>query len=285
MKKIITALSLFILLISLIFCKEKAPRYDANEFFPLPEKTQSIEIASYDGKRQLTVPYLRREVAKEVKLLDEIMNSLRNTPSEKIENFSHDKIKLPIYGLELDPENEVAFHALFSNGYLLTQDGEVYKFDYDFAALMEKDFPVELIESELDNFFPGLRLAADNNGKWAGDFMPDAVIKPTAHYDSLDKKEGVSLEIKRFDDLTAYGIIHNDNYELLEYGEFFDLHALVDGKWKLIPWLEEVYFPDVGYESSRNYIEMNFHLGLFAPLPKGRYRIIFDGLIAEFDIE
>ncbi len=213
------------------------------------------------------------------------MNSLRNTPSEEVKNFSHDKIKLPIYGLKIRIEKEPSFFALFSNGYLLTQNGDVYKFDYDFATLLERDFPVELEKSELSNSFPGLRLAAEDNEKWVGEFMPNAVIEPTTHYGSLDKKEGVWIEIKKFDDLTAYGIIHNDNYELLEYGDNFDLHALVDGEWKWIPWLADVYFPMPANESSRNYIEMNFHLGLYAPLPAGRYRIIFDGLTAEFDIE
>ena len=166
---------------------------------------------------------------------------------------------------------------------MLTQDGEVYKFDYDFAALMEKDFPLELEESELRNSFPGLRLAAEDNGKWVGDFMTPA----KTYYSNSNSlaKEGVSLEIKNFDGKTAYGIIYNENYEHLEYGVSFDIHALVDGEWKNIPCLHEFYFIEPLYSTAAKHFEKNFNIGQYAPLPAGRYRIIFDGLIAEFDIE
>ena len=283
MKKIIIALSLFIFLITLFSCKEKEPTHDANEFLPLTEETRCLEIASYDGNRQLTAPMLHREVANETKLLDEIMNSFRNTPSEKVENFSHNKIKLPIYGLKFTAKDKPSFFALFSNGYLLTQNGNAYKFEYDFASLMEKDFSKELEESELDNFFPGLRLAAEDNGKWVGDFMIPA--KTYYSRDNSLAKEGVSLEIKNFDGKTAYGIIHNKNYKYLEYGLTFDVHALVDGEWKNIPSLHEFYFIQPLCSTAAEYFECNFGLEVYAPLPTGKYRIIFYGLTAEFDIE
>lgn len=282
MKKIIIAISLFLVLISLFSCKEKEPKYDANEFLPITEETRYLEIASYDGTRQLTAPMLHREVANEIKLLDEIMNSFRETPSEKVENFSHDKIKLPIYGLKFTVKDKPSFFALFSNEYLLTQNGDVYRFDYDFASLMKKEFPKEYEESELRNSFPGLRLAAEDNGKWVGEFMTPAKTY-FCHNDSL-AKEGVSLEIKNFDGKTAYGIIHNDNYEYLEFSESFDFHAMVDGEWKNVPSLHEFYFIEPLYISPKKNIEKEFYLGMFDPLPAGKYRIIFYGLTAEFDI-
>ncbi len=283
MKKIIVAIFLFLVLISLFSCKEKEPTYDANEFFPLAEETKSIEIASYDGTRQLTAPMLHREVANETKLLDEIMNSFRDTPSEKVKNFSHNKIKLPIYGLKFTAKDKPSFFALFSNGYLLTQNGDAYKFEYDFASLMEKNFQKELEESELDNFFPGLRLAAEENGKWVGDFMP-AAVTIYKHSNSL-AQAGASLEIKGFDGKAVHGIIHNNKHVLLEYGEPFDFHALVDGEWKDVPSLHEFYFIMPLYSTVKEYFEFNFYIGQYAPLPTGKYRIIFHGLTAEFDVE
>ncbi len=283
MKKIIIVISLCMVLVSLCSCKEKEPTYDANEFLPLTEETRYLEIASYDGMRQFTAPMLHREGANETKLLEEIMNSFRQTPSEKVKNFSHDKIKLPIYGLKFTVKDKPSFFALFSNGHLLTQNGEVYKFDYDFASLMEMDFPKELKTSDLNNSFPGLRLVAEDNGKWIGDFMTEAV-NLFDNSTSLVKK-GVTLEIKDFDGKIAYGIIHNENYSLLEYSEAFNFHTFVDGEWKNVPPLHEFYFIEPLYMSAKKNFEKEFHLGVFAPLPAGKYRIIFCGLTAEFDVE
>ena len=286
MKKIIIAILLFLVLITLFSCKEKEPTYDANEFFPLTEEVKSLEIASYDGTRQLTAPMLHREVANETKLLDEIMNSFRDTPSVKVENFSHDKIKLPIYGIEfVSLTDNSNINALFSNGYLLTSNGEVYKFEYDFAALMEKDFQEEVKETELLKTFPSLRLAAYDNGKWVGDFMPAAVTK-YKHNNSL-AQAGASLEIKGFDGKAVHGIIHNNKHVLLEYGEPYDFHALVDGEWKDIPYISpyDYYFIMPLYSTTADFFEKNFYIEQYAPLPAGRYRIIFSGLTAEFDIE
>lgn len=183
----------------------------------------------------------------------------------------------PFYAIEMGAEEMGMIYGLWSDGYFITKTGEVYKFDYDFEALLS-DYPW----SEPDEFtnltvMPGAKYVAKTDDGWNTAFMTEA--------EPLTPPQGITMQAQvEGDQITAQFI--NNTSEEWGYGYDFGLRVLVDDVWYYVPADQEMAFCEVlmllqpGETSEETY-----SLSPYGKLPSGTYQFVTQNLAAEFAVE
>ena len=208
-----------------------------------------------------------------------IIDSLANTPATRAQNWTLNDITLPIFGLTTATVDGWGLSFAWSNGYLITQDGYAYYFDFDFDAFMPNQ-PLELTHSHSTfAWFPNaMHLTQDENG-WNSTFLTSA--KP------LDPPQGISMTYDYSTNEYVSVILTNSTATDWMFGLHFRVDVLLDNKWRTIPATpENLVFADIGLilntQSSQAQV---YHLRMFGALPPGTYRIVAHDLYAIFTIE
>lgn len=198
----------------------------------------------------------------------------------------------PTYVLSAYTKGGSDFSVLYSGGYLVTSDGSVYEFDFDFASVPEKySFTEDRTLNSAATGFESI-LARDGDGFDASrlvsheDYMSDYGLNYpaapngiTASFVSLDDNDGkpaVTVEIS------------NDTDSEFSFGKYYILEVSVDGRWYVLPSLPDrpVMVEDIGIGlAAGKSMEMTYSLWNGGDLPAGSYRMtLFDNLSAEFTI-
>lgn len=198
----------------------------------------------------------------------------------------------PAYVLSAYTKDGSDFSVLYSGGYLVTDDGSVYEFDFDFASVPEKYSFTE--DKTLDSVITGFEsiLARDGDKFDAsrlvshedyisanGSNYPDTPDGVTASFVSLNDNDGkpaVTVEIS------------NGTASEFAFGKYYILEVSVDGKWYVLPSLPDrtlmVEDIGIGLDAGKS-MEMTYSLWNWGDLPVGTYRVtISDNLSAEFTI-
>lgn len=198
----------------------------------------------------------------------------------------------PAYVLSAYTKDGSDFSVLYSGGYLVTDDGSVYEFDFDFASVPEKYSFTE--DKTLDSVITGFEsiLARDGDKFDAsrlvshedyisanGSNYPDTPDGVTASFVSLggnDGKPAVTVEIS------------NGTASEFSFGKYYIIEVSIDGKWYVLPSLPDrpVMVQDIGIGlDAGKSMEMTYSLWNWGDLPAGTYRVtISDNLSAEFTI-
>lgn len=198
----------------------------------------------------------------------------------------------PAYVLSTFTKDGSDFSVLYSGGYLVTDDGSVYEFDFDFASVPEKYSFTE--DKTLDSVITGFEsiLARDGDKFDAsrlvshedyisanGSNYPDTPDGVTASFVSLggnDGKPAVTVEIS------------NGTASEFSFGKYYIIEVSIDGKWYVLPSLPDrpVMVQDIGIGlDAGKSMEMTYSLWNWGDLPAGTYRVtISDNLSAEFTI-
>ncbi len=149
--------------------------------------------------------------------LQNIMRKVLSGKGTKAKDFNKDKITYPIIGMVVSPEefnviNEPGESIVWTNGYLITDSGGVYKCDLDFDLITENDELFKSREYEFEftyasGVFRNLAMAYD---KWEESLMrtvqpemmkaPDNVKAKVVREYENEKGKCVTVEFDNYSD-------------------------------------------------------------------------------------
>ncbi len=219
----------------------------------------------------------------------EILAELAKVKATPVENFSSDKVSYPMYAVTIGSTDGRGLRMLWTNGYLITRYGEVYKFDYDFGKTMDSlDWGNEWTQPPAPGSrngishvsgMPNARYLALENGQWNSRYLKPA--------DSPSPPANVTMELVEWTDEHVSVTISGSRADEWSYGRNFSLEVLLDGTWYVVPqtpeenwgFTSEAILLQPGKENRENY-----SLDMYGPLPAGHYRLVMYGLSVEQDI-
>lgn len=275
MKKIIILTAALALALGLCACA------GGNELLAAasPETSALMFYSCADGKSVTQLTMYDTDAERE------ILQRLARVKAAPAPEWTAKDVSMPVYGLGIGRnDNEPGWlYAAWSNGCLILADGTAYKFDFDFAAL-EKDYDWRDSEEDL----PIGRLPCSHALALGGEGWISSMLTPSR---GLTPPEGISMTLDYLD-CTEPGkpvvavTFRNGGGEEWWYGVYFHLEVELDGAWYVVPASAELAFIDIalllpaGEERQETY-----DLGPLGELPAGTYRLVAEGMAAEFVIE
>lgn len=244
-----------------------------NDLVKLPENgSDTLTMYYYNGKKTV-VRRLRNDEAK-----DEIFSSIAKVNAEAAADWSPKEVQPPVYGLKLGMGQD-NFEALWSNGYMITQTGETYRFEYDFADIWEGyDWESAGYTWSTGTVLPcSYYLCRDENG-WIKDYLPLAGSLP-------EMPETLAVSSKADGDVLTVEFTNSGDREW-GFGEAFYLQAQLDNEWHNIPTLPGDWeYPLIALlVMPQQTLEHDYDLSCYGELPEGKYRLVTDCFWTEFYI-
>lgn len=242
-------------------------------------ETSMLTFYIYDG--ETVTSKMLSDIAKE----KEIISTLEAASGIPLESWSPDNITYPIYGIYICQKGGSPLQAVWTNDFLILNDGTAYKFDLDTSGWAER----YTFEQALEHRFSDVSLmpCADyllrTETGWNFDIMSEAVLNIEAPKDVLLEPvsaEGNSITV-RYINNTA------ENKDLI-YGTSFAVHAENNGKWYSLPTTSNAHY---GFASIALILppeqsqEETYSTDMYGILPDGHYRLYANGLAVEFDMD
>lgn len=249
-----------------------------------------IEVIKYDGS---TMTWINHRIwyKNEVYAYNLYARKILETKGKRVKNWTPDDLAYPMYAFEIEPRTgltefeETGEMMVYSNGYLITQTGNVYECDIDFSDVMvvgEHDF---LREVEVDDIMQMscFRPLAYANHKWNKDYLSDT--------EAMDKRnpdiEAAIIKEYEIDGIPMIDIsLKNNGEKDWHYEErslFFGMIVFVDGQWYYLnddPAVDAYYgtFPVYGKVlGAGDEVKVTFFSRRYGELPEGKYCIIICG--------
>lgn len=244
-----------------------------SDLVKLPENgSDTLTMYYYNGKKTV-VRRLRNDEAK-----DEIFSSIAKVNAEAAADWSPKEVQPPVYGLKLGMGQD-NFEALWSNGYMITQTGETYRFEYDFADIWEGyDWESAGYTWSTGTVLPcSYYLCRDENG-WIKDYLPLAGSLP-------EMPETLAVSSKADGDVLTVEFTNSGDREW-GFGEAFYLQAQLDNEWHNIPTLPGDWeYPLIALlVMPQQTLEHDYDLSCYGELSEGKYRLVTDSFWTEFYI-
>lgn len=286
MKKVMVFTLCLVLGLSLCGCGA------GNELFAEAAPGQSaLQFYSYDDATGLRYTLFDDEVKVE------LLEALSGVKAKAVEDWAPEKASYPMYGINIGTPDGLGLYMLWTNGYLITREGEVYKFDFDFAgwetkvkAAVEEFVAAKQAESMGQyytglviecplGYMPNLRYLAMDGEKWNTQYMNEASEK--------SPPEGVSMEFVSRSDEEIVVKLCNEGAEEWCFGEYFSIEVCIDGVWYTVPLTAEENwgFNDIAWIlKGGEEREESYRTAMYGELPAGTYRIVVEGLCAQFEV-
>ena len=236
--------------------------------------TSSLELQYFDGTAGKS--RMLYDAAAEKEILAEL-GKIRAKP---VEDWSPAKVTYPVYGLSIGSADGEGIEAAWCDGYLLMRDGSVYEFDYDFGALAENYGWEYLRDIDSAAELCCGRYLAEGAGKWYPIHMTKAILK--------DAPEGISMKLTAAGRESLTAELTNDSGEVWCFGEYFSLQVRLYDEWYAVPTTPEHNwaFTDIGLLLDAGQTrEETYLLMRYGDLPAGVYRLVVEGLTAEFELD
>lgn len=233
-----------------------------------------LEVYTYDGASG-AVYYMYDDGTQE-----EIVEMLSKRSIKEASAWNHEQLTFPVYGIKFNDMEGNFFEFAWSNGYLITGEGIAYSFAYDFEKLLsayewdaEYDFEMPLI-------LPCAKALSTGESGWVTEMLEPAKepVWP----------EGISMVLTKQEEDRLTVEITNNKAEDWGYSKHFNIQALVDGVWYDLPTI-----PGLGYEymieiaillPAGKTQEEVYKLEMYGELPPGTYRLVKEGMVAEFEM-
>ena len=257
-----------------------------------------FDFYSYDGKTLETISLddsLEARKANE-KLLKEVCS----WQGRKADDWSKDKLTYPIYALRITPismkgNGGNAETVIWSNGYLITSSGDVYKSNPDFKRFLEpgeKDRHRSTEEEKISSLRCFRPLMHANN-EWNTE-----VLSPS--YVSEDKlADGIKATVKGIREVDGRTVVtvelengRDSAWMFCDKSLFIRVEVKIDGNWYYLhhdPNVDDAYTTLPAYTSileAGKKLELAFNPAFYGKLPKGDYRIVVNGedgsVVAEY---
>ncbi len=226
-------------------------------------------LTLYYCNKERILSYTWYDTEEERKILNEL-NALSAAPAEDalLADWS-----FPCYGLKIGGGDGSTLYVAYSHGTWLNQEGEVWSVKADLERLFQK---VEAESEELGSilYFP-------NAGRLAK--YCDAFYQLDEAVHSVD---GITLAVYGLKDGVLSLNLQNSSGSDFEYSEYFVLEWYRDGAWYIVPPLEEIAFNDIAHILAAGSGDIvTCDLNPYGELTAGDYRIVKDGLTAEFGMD
>lgn len=208
-----------------------------------------------------------------------IIDELLNVPAARVTGWTLDDITLPVYGIEMGTTCGHGVRAAWSNGFWITQTGDVYRFDFDFDAFIERQLwengRGEINFSEFPN---AIFLTSDEEG-WHG-----TLLTPAAE---LNPPEGIEMSfVSNTNKDVTFALTNNNDAEWV-YGVAFRIDVLLDGVWYGVPpmpgnwaFTMEGLILESGQTETKTY-----GFTMYGELPAGTYRLVIHDMYVVFEID
>lgn len=210
----------------------------------------------------------------------------------KASDWTPDKITFPVYSLQLEPSllgenDELGETVVWSNGYLFTSSGGVYKCDADFTPFMDMVDDDDVREGEMQSIadiraFRPLTMAYS---KWQPELMRDSFVSDDEIVEGIEAKvTGVRREHGY--PVATVEITNNSDkaWHYCNQSIFTYIDVTLDGRHYYVfhdPDISDSYYTMPGYSEIIEPGETDtreFGLWLYGnKLPKGDYRILIRG--------
>ena len=270
-------------------------------FRPVPElqRLKGLEVNYYDigcyayngntfssvHKKFNSTDEYNKELPKMLRMMD--------TRCVRVYDWTPDDITYPIFALEITPvifKSEKYIHGetfVWSNGYLITSSGEVYKSGLFFGSFLESDeddytYVTEDITEIADiRAFRPLFMA---NNIWNPDMLNPSGLNDYSFSEDIEAVvTGITGEE---DEKIATVNLRNYGEKTWSYSDqslFVRLEVNIGGQWYIIrhdPNVDDDIRTMLGYNQKLapgEAVDVVFHLGWFGKLPPGNYRIVIWG--------
>ena len=221
---------------------------------------------------------LRRIVFQSASHRQGIIDELQSAPAARVTGWTLDDITLPVYGISMGTTCGHGMWAAWSNGFWITQTGDVYRFDFDFEAFAERQH----LESPRRNYnfswFPNAVFLTRDEEGWR-----DTLLTPAAE---LNPPEGIEMAFVSNTNINVTFTLTNNNNDYWFYGRHFKVDVLVDGTWHDVPTIPGNWvFTDDGLIIGANQTETKtYGLSMYGNLPPGTYRLVKHDMYVIFEI-
>lgn len=235
-------------------------------------ETSALGLYVYDGKT------VSRGYLFDTEQVEEVLNSISEVNVEEVTDWTTGQITMPVYGLEMGRTDGWTIYAAWSNGYWITQEGKVYRFDYDFDTLVSSyAWEVEELGSSTA-ILPCAQLLSMGEDGWVASMLTPA--------GELTPPENIVMElVSQSADGITVRFTNNSGAEWT-YGEYFGLQVLLNEVWYEVP----VSAGNWGFNSIAYVLltgeaqEKTFNFTMYGELPEGKYRLVTENLAVEFKL-
>ena len=220
--------------------------------------------------------------------VQEVLDSLAAVNAKAVEDWSAADLAAPFYGLYMMKEDGRPLAAVWSEGLWITQDGEAYAFEYDFAKLWsERDW------QSMDTWSGQMTMPCSHALAYVegdGTSSHDGAWDPTwmTPGQELIAREGLSIELVEWDETSVTVTLSNHSGEEWTFGEYYHLEVLLEGVWYLVPTApgENWAVHDLAYIlPDGGDMEMTYSLICYGDLPAGHYRLVAEAFEEELAVE
>ena len=217
---------------------------------------------------------------------DELLKMLRKAKAQPELNWSSEKVKMPAYEFHLTyKDDSLQFHqitAAYTNGYLVYDDGSVYRVDLPFKRFVNKHKLLQPLKRDgrkyhLYGFECFYWLAKGENG-WNTKYLPLAE-EPLG-------QDNVTIELNEWNDETITYTV-DAKYGWSMGNGVYHLHVKLNDQWYKVPTLpgngiEALPLISIGagaYEKTVRYTDK------YGTLPPGHYRFEIGDLSFEYTVK
>ena len=228
--------------------------------------TSCLTLAFYDGSQGYTQNLCDSSAAL-VALND--LGAVAATPAP---DWSVSDVTMPIYGITMGTNWGEQTYAAWSNGYWITEQGDAYNFDFDFAQMASTGAWISRTDIDSITGFPCARWLVQDQTGWHADLMSQAA--------PLEPPTGISMTLDSWVANSIAVTFHNQSASDWTYGAAFSLEVQLSGTWYGVPpvpgpvsWAAIQYGVAAGDQASQNY-----DLTMYGQLPAGTYRLVVEGV-------
>ena len=206
-----------------------------------------------------------------------VVKALKKVRARKAPDWTADLAEMPLYGISVDTFNGRDRKALWTGGYWIDEEGNAWTFDFDFEQMIADTQWADTWERDFIAV-PCYRYAAQNGDNWNPVFLNPA--------DQIKVQAGLTMTIKTQEKDTITAEIRNDGSAAWEYGAGWGVQVCLDGAWYGVPSVNSFDIPAIAFVLEPGDVrEITYNLTHYGDLPPGLYRIVQDGLTAEFTLE
>lgn len=212
----------------------------------------------------------------------EILSTLSGSAIVPLEKWSPDDISFPVYGINICKKDGSPLSAVWTNGFLILNDGTSYEFELDTSS-WENIYDFEYSSEFSDiSALPCADCLLRTETGWNFDIMTEAVI-------TEEIPQGITMEPVSADgnSITVRYSNHTDERYDWMYGTSFVIHAENNGKWYSLPTASDANygFASIGLVLMPDQPnDETYSTDMYGTLPDGHYRLYANGLYVEFDM-
>ena len=224
----------------------------------------------------------------DIALSRELIGKLASCRAVRAVSWSSAEITFPIYSVTVRPSfpaDQEDIHGetiAWSNGYLFTSSGKVYRCDIDFGQFMNADRNiVHCTETTGSVQGVNFRPLLYGGGRWNPEFLTETIQGDLA--DNAIIEASVTGEDK---DERGYSVLSveltNPGEDYWDYSNVCYMEVLVDGTWYSVP-----YDPSIDHEIHDHMLQnilapgrttgRTYYIEQYGDLPPGQYRIFIRG--------